>query len=284
MLRGLPGSGKSTFAKKLVAGDIHAMGRNWTRVNNDEFRETLHNGKWSKHNEELITKTRDFLIEQALLSGDNVVVDNLNLHPKHAIKLQEIAKKHGAQFEEKFFDVDVEECIKRDLKRPNSVGEKVIMGWYNDFLKPRPEVYKPPEDKPLALIVDADGTLAHIVTDRDVYDGSRAGEDACDPVVGEMVKHYSRLGYTIIICSGRTDDTRDVTEQWLKNNSIHYDKLFMRKAGDRRKDSIIKHEIFNEYIRDNYEISFVLDDRDQVVKMWRDDIGLKVLQVASGDF
>src|ERR1039458_7307863 len=276
MLRGLQGSGKSTFARKLVAGDIQAMGRNWVRVNNDDIRASLHNGKWSKHNEALISKIRNFIIEEALASGDNVVSDNLNLHPKHKINLEAIAREHHATFEEKFFDVDVEECIKRDLKRPNSVGEKVIRGWYRDYLQPKPKVYVPPKGKPLTLISDMDGTLAKIVTDRDVYDGSRAHEDALDEVVGHIIKTYKDLGYTIIICSGRDDDTKHVTEQWLKDKDIPYDAIFMRKAGDRRKDAIIKLEIFEEHIRDNYNVSFVLDDRKQIVRAWQ-SLGLKVL-------
>src|ERR1039458_315496 len=87
LLVGLPASGKTTFARKLVAGDIKPMGRSWVRVNNDDFRESLHSGRWSKHNEPLITEIRNFIIEQALTRGDNVVVDNLNLHHKHKQRL-----------------------------------------------------------------------------------------------------------------------------------------------------------------------------------------------------
>lgn len=57
----------------------------------------------------------------------------------------------------------------------------------------------------------------------------------------------------------------------------------MRPEGDIRKDSIVKREIFENYIRDYYNIQFVLDDRNQVVEMWR-SLGLKCLQVQEGDF
>jgi hypothetical protein len=57
----------------------------------------------------------------------------------------------------------------------------------------------------------------------------------------------------------------------------------MRETGDRRKDSIIKKEIFDRHIRDVYNIEFVLDDRNQVVELWR-SLGLTCLQVADGDF
>ena len=57
----------------------------------------------------------------------------------------------------------------------------------------------------------------------------------------------------------------------------------MRKEGDNRPDEVVKEEIFNENIRGNYSVRFVLDDRSKVVDMWR-QLGLKCLQVAEGDF
>ena len=57
----------------------------------------------------------------------------------------------------------------------------------------------------------------------------------------------------------------------------------MRLADDNRKDSIIKEEIYNKVIKPRYNIKLVLDDRNQVVDMWR-DIGLPCFQVAPGDF
>ena len=57
----------------------------------------------------------------------------------------------------------------------------------------------------------------------------------------------------------------------------------MREEGDRRKDNIVKYEIFNKFIRDKYCVNYVLDDRNQVVEMWR-KLGLRTLQVADGNF
>lgn len=57
----------------------------------------------------------------------------------------------------------------------------------------------------------------------------------------------------------------------------------MRKSGDMRKDSIVKREMFDEHIRGRYNVNFVLDDRNQVVELWR-SMGLTCLQVADGDF
>jgi hypothetical protein len=58
----------------------------------------------------------------------------------------------------------------------------------------------------------------------------------------------------------------------------------MRKAKDYRKDAIIKREIFDREISGKYRIEFVLDDRDQVVDMWRKDLKLNCFQVNYGNF
>jgi hypothetical protein len=58
----------------------------------------------------------------------------------------------------------------------------------------------------------------------------------------------------------------------------------MRAPKDQRKDSIVKKELFEESVRNNYNILFALDDRNQVVDMWRKELGIKCLQVNYGDF
>jgi len=57
----------------------------------------------------------------------------------------------------------------------------------------------------------------------------------------------------------------------------------MRPAGNTENDAIIKKRLFDENIRDDYDVRFVLDDRNRVVDMWR-EIGLTCLQVDYGDF
>ena len=58
----------------------------------------------------------------------------------------------------------------------------------------------------------------------------------------------------------------------------------MRETADFRSDSIIKHEIYQLCIKGKYDVQFVLDDRQKVVDMWRNAIGLTTLQVAEGNF
>jgi hypothetical protein len=136
--------------------------------------------------------------------------------------------------------------------------------------------------KPDAIICDIDGTLAHR-KDRSPYDYSRVSEDRVDIDIRDLIFCMYDAGTTILLISAREDSCEEATKDWLENNLVPYKYLYMRKSGDFRKDSIVKQELFDEYIRNNYTVRFVLDDRDQVVKMWR-DLGLKCLQVAEGAF
>ena len=272
MLKGLPASGKSTFARKLAEDG-------YIRVNKDDLRSMLHAGKWSKENEKQILRLRDSIIVDSLVVGKSVVVDDTNLAAKHKERLQQIAREYKAQFETKFFDTSVEECIKRDLGRAVSVGEKVIRDMYKQFLAQQ-DVYCPPQDRPTAIICDIDGTLAHM-NNRGPYDWGKVGTDTVDDSVMELLNRYGDTH--IILLSGRDAVCRPETEEWLRRYGITYDHLFMRAENDNRKDNIVKRELFDNHIRDNYRVQFVLDDRNQVVEMWR-SMGLKCLQVADGDF
>lgn len=244
----------------------------------------LHNGRWSKHNEKMVVAARDFLIKAGLDAGQHVIVDDTNLHPRNEAKIR--ADNPGVHIETKFFDVTPGEAIERDLKRPVSVGAKVILSMYDEFLKPDPPVYVQPEGKPRAIIVDLDGTLAHMDDRRGPYEWDRVGLDRCDTVVSALVHCWADMDTDprVIAMTGRDSSCRDVTIRWLIDNDIPYHKLLMRAEGDQRKDSVVKRELFQQHIAGQYQIDFVLDDRNQVVDMWRNELGLKCLQVAEGDF
>lgn len=132
--------------------------------------------------------------------------------------------------------------------------------------------------KPTAIMVDIDGTLAHM-KNRSPYDYSKVMSDTLDDVVADITRKYK----IVVVMSGRPESCREDTENWLRKHAIRFDKLFMRTTGDNRKDSIVKLELYKQYVEPNYNIFFVLDDRNQVVEMWREQ-GLKCLQVADGNF
>lgn len=283
LLKGLPGSGKSTLARKIVAGDVRNMKGNWTRVNKDELRAMMHNGKHTKGNEAMVIKARDEIIIQALNKGHSVIVDDTNFNPIHEQRMWEIAKMYTkCSVEVQLVDTSLEECIARDLQRPNSVGERVIRRMYNENFAqekaPRPEVVR---GLPHAIICDIDGTLAHM-KDRSPYDWSKVGEDTIEDVVADLIDSYT--GDAVLLVSGRDSVCRDITIKWLEDHNVEYDELFMRPEGNTEKDTIIKRKLYEDHIKGKYNIDFVLDDRNSVVRMWRDELGLKVLQVAPGDF
>lgn len=276
LLKGLPASGKTTFAKELVRND-----GNWVRVNKDDLRNMLNGGKWSGARERKVVELERRLVTEALENGKNVVVDDTNLNPTHEQYFKELAESHNVDFEIREFDTPLEECIKRDNARPNGVGETVIRKMYNQYLKPAPAKYTPDPMLQPAIVCDIDGTLAHM-HDRSPYDWSKVGNDKVDIPIAWLTSILFR-SVSVILVSGRDASCHKETKDWLAKNGICYTKLIMRKEGDNRPDEVVKEEIFNENIRGNYNVRFVLDDRNKVVDMWR-QLGLKCLQVAEGDF
>jgi uncharacterized HAD superfamily protein len=144
---------------------------------------------------------------------------------------------------------------------------------------------------PKALIIDLDGTLADIRVrlkhlegkDKDWKSFNKTIEtDELHEWCREII-HRFQEDHKIIIVSGRTDDLKKQTLEWLKKYDVPFDYLFMRKSKDFRPDNLIKLEIFENKIRDKFHIVFVLDDRQKVVDMWR-ALGMVVLQCAPGDF
>ena len=103
------------------------------------------------------------------------------------------------------------------------------------------------------------------------------------PVVAicSLIKEF--MGCAIIITSARTDRNMTVTKEWLHQNRIYYDRLFMRPDGDFSRDDKFKKRMLDRFIAPKYEVQMVFDDRNQVVDMWRKN-NITCLQVAAGDF
>ena len=123
------------------------------------------------------------------------------------------------------------------------------------------------------------------MSDRSPYHWHRVGEDTVSPAVEAAVRAFAGApdGFAVVLLSGRDGVCRPETEEWLARHEIPYDELYMRAAGDNRRDSIVKAELFDAHIRQRYRIVAFLDDRDQVVRMWR-RMGLVCFQVAEGIF
>ncbi len=294
ILRGLPASGKSTYANAYVAEDL----KNRIRINRDSLRLMAHNGEFEKGvTEEFILIARNELIEKFLKKGMEVLVDDTNLSKRTVSELIKIANKCGASWDvTDFTHVDVQVCIDRDLAREKSVGEHVIMDMQTRFLynkapldweSLRQEVveFKPAvrnNELDTAYIFDVDGTVAKM-TDRSPYDYTKVSTDRPNYPVIDVALELSEGGHTILFTSGRPESCRIDTEAWLRRHVGVPFKLIMRQTGDTRADWIVKYEIFDREIRPNYDVLGVFDDRDQVVSMWR-RIGLTCFQVDFGNF
>ena len=277
LTKGLPASGKTTWANELLAKET---GR-WKRINKDSLRDMLDGGKYSKSNENFVLEMRDKLIISALENGFHVVVDDTNLNPYHETVIRDLVRGKALVEVKDFTDVPIETCIERDNRRANGVGEKVIRDMYNKWLRPIPT---PPIHSPLlpdAIIVDMDGTLA--IMHRDPYDIVKCDTDELNKTIAWIVYAARKDNILIIITSGRKEEFRERTKIWLDINGVSYDQLFMRADDDNRKDAVVKQEIYDEEIKGKYNVRFILDDRQSVVDMWRAN-GLTCLQVQEGDY
>lgn len=294
LTRGIPASGKTTWARAWVAEN--PTGR--ARVNRDDLRQNLYGlpAPLPYELEQVITVAQHAAVRRLLASEISVVVDDTNLHLKHVREYAKIAAAAGATVALQDFDTPLEVCVERDGKRSSGqVGRHVIDRMYERWQNAKhhglealdlPEddgyVYEPDALLPPAWIFDLDGTLALNLSGRSPFDWKRVGEDDCNHPA-RWLQQCLALSYEIVVLSGRDEVCRPETEFWLEQQGIEYDVLFMRPAGDSRKDSVVKLELFRQLIASRWHVLGVVDDRQQVVDMWR-RIGLFCAQVAPGDF
>jgi predicted kinase len=297
--RGLPASGKTTHARKWVAGDrAHRA-----RVNRDDLRAMVDDGEFEKGiTEPRILAARDAAILGLLGSGLSVICDDTNLPQRAARDLARLAKRAGADFAVyDYTHVPLETCLERNAARTDKppVPEAAIRDMHARYLAgrpcplPQPEeaadasgeaaLYEPKPGTPYAVLVDIDGTVA-LKGARSPFDESRVHEDRPNAPVIEAIEAEYDAGRRIVFMSGRTDACRTVTETWLRAHiGVPFEALHMRPSGDARKDSVVKRELFDRHVRDRYNVRRVYDDRNQVVDMWR-SLGLTCLAVAEGNF
>ena len=143
-----------------------------------------------------------------------------------------------------------------------------------------------------AYIFDIDGTLAdcthrlgYILKDKKDWDIFHRSADKDTPIreTIECAKALKRIGYEILIVTGRPESSRIITRQWLLENGIDFSGLYMREEWNHVPDFILKKDIYENEIRDKYEILGVFEDRKSVVEMWR-SLGLRCYQVEEGDY
>jgi predicted kinase len=274
LTKGLPASGKTTWAKEYIQKYPETA-----NLCKDDLRLQL--GSTNKR-EKRVIKVRDLLTEHYFELGYSVIWSDTNLNPVHIKRATELAQQHQATLViQDFTNVSLAECIKRDLVRANSVGQQAIEQMYYDYLNtPDPAPAIDPQ-LPNCYIVDIDGTLA-INNTRPPFAWNRVNEDALNPAVATLVE---KLGQDtkMIVFSGRSSVCRELTIAWLKQHNINYQDLFMRPADDQRPDDILKSELYYAHVHGKYNAIGVIDDRPKVCRMWR-NLGLTVFQVGNPDY
>lgn len=129
MLKGLPASGKTTLALEMVA--VEKM----KRISKDDLRVMLHGGKYSLETEDFVLDVRNAITKLAIEKGFDVVIDDTNLNPIHQEQLNFLAEAMGAGFNIINVNTSLDECIERDANREKPVGESVIRGMYEKYMK-----------------------------------------------------------------------------------------------------------------------------------------------------
>lgn len=290
VLRGLIASGKSTWAEQFIKDN-----QNYKRVNRDSFRTMLSNYTFNDENEKLVQCLWEESIVSILKNKYNLILDEMNLSENTYNKNINFIKKvcPEVEIEVREFPITLQEAIERDKKRSFVIGEKVIKNTYKKYEPILLQMLERQKSKKENLIdcyiFDVDGTTCNRHESRDIYDGSKAHLDyEVKPVttIIRLLNFYNTYKpeivkkIDVIILSGREDKYRKITEEWFENKNLRYNELYMRSTGDKRRDSIVKKELYTKYIEDKYNVLGVFDDRLQVLdECWQKGLHLFTFDV-----
>lgn len=295
--RGLPASGKSTWAKAWVAADPE----NRVRINKDTIRHELF-GDATRHDKTasgLVAAEENNQIQKAVKAGKDIILDNTYvITPQVTKKLKFLRNLKGVQnITHRDFPITLEEAKRRNSQRERQVPEEIMDG-FSKFLGPKgqfpvfPGTYPTtpvvlPETKNPTYAFDMDGTLVdtrdvvHWVQrdkDRDYDSFHRLSEfSPANESVKAIALSAKKRGYSVIITTARSEDYRETTQKWLDDHNVPYDNIFMRPRTDSRPDYFIKKDMF-AIITEHYRILKVVDDNPQAIQAWK-EVGASVIEI-----
>lgn len=283
IMRGLPGSGKSTWAKAWVNEDpINRVRLNW-----DDMRNMM-GPYWvpERENTNVLKELREKFLIHMMERNWDIVCDNMNLNPKEIEFYKNIVEEftkngHSYTIEFKDFFIPVEECIRRDAMRANPIGEKTIKSLFRKYMplivgsEHRKKIESQPTyraDKPDCIIVDMDGTLAFNLSGRNFFDDIDMIKYDTPLLATVSILRAMKMTGTcnIFIVTGRSEKSREATETWLTENNIPFNKVFMREEGDFSHSNDFKQKVYEDNIKNNYNVLFVLDDDTKCMKMYQE--------------
>lgn len=278
MMRGLPGSGKTTKALELMRK--HG---NLVRVNRDQLRPMLHgDAKWSPKKEGVTMSVQRSMVATLLGGGVSVIVDDTNLRNADCERWKGVARECDAKFEIVGMDTTYDECVTRDSARGSArVGRHVIASMaLSSGRFPCRNI----------ILCDIDGTVADLThrlhhvrgenRDWDSFFADVENDGFRDDIWAQVVADAAQNDAKVIFLSGRSDVTRGATEHWLRVHTGEHPVVLMRREHDRRPDTDVKADIFNRHF-DKYNVVRVYDDRPSLVRMWS-DMGLNVVDCGDG--
>jgi predicted kinase len=281
MTRGVPASGKTTWAREFVKENS-----NYINLNRDDFRAMLYgpNYKFSRARESAVTSAQRGAAISAIADDKSVIISDTNLSISAQRAWQELAYAFSVSVSFKDFDCELDVALKRNAMRDGGVPPEVVWRMHGQYMEQVHGDSKVKRDPllPNAIIVDVDGTVASHEGVRGPYDWSMVGKDNPHDDIIQLVRMLAG-GLTVIIMTGRDGSCAEETKTWLRRHQIPFKHFYIRSEGDQRRDSIIKRELFDQNVRGVYNVKYVIDDRAQVVNMWR-DLGLRVLDVDGGMF
>ena len=302
---GISNSGKSTWTHEQWGLD--KLGT--LTVNRDKIRELLFGYTEKSVNtyyqdfenkvfnklEKQVTKYEDLLIKEGLAENKTVIVDATHLKREYLVRY----KKFNVPVELVFFDIDREVAIDRNSKRDRKVVQTVIKQQYQRYQSLKASLKDKPVDfsvkkldlnpsLPKCILLDLDGTIAHMNGGRSPYDWKKVGQDSIDNNLYEVIacigenNKWSGERVEVIICTGRDKICKIESKKWCIDNNIPFEEFHMRKENDMRPDWVVKEEMWRD-IATRYNIVGLFDDRCQVVDRAR-SLGLKVFQVEYNNF
>lgn len=290
LCRGIQGIGKSTYAKYLRAT------QKYVRVNKDEIR-VMESGTYEDSNPQLVDDTMHGFIQAALKQGLNIVIDNTFCFQKH---IDDIVSRYHTQADIEIvsFPNDLPRAIVQNSYRTGGayIEPTIIKSFstaydkstatlskknystridsYNgmDLLvyeipKKIIKIHVPNASLTKTIVFDIDNTLA-IKGDRDVYDFSKCGLDLPIESTCLTLEALNKFNLKIVFVTGRGEEARTETSQWIfdhTNINASYFNLFMRPYKDFRRDSIVKEEIYNNRLRDKFNVVGWFEDSQKVI-------------------
>lgn len=295
LLVGPPGSGKSSYCE------------NWLSPSDSEFYRRISQDDQGKDGHmEIFVK--------AILRNENIVCDRMNFNKEQRERYLKPAREAGYKTKIIVLHVPLRVCLDRCNARSNHPtvktpqdASKAVNFFFSKYERVEDceadevvRVYDVPGiARTNAVIVDIDGTLANIDHRLNFVNGKDTDSEKTQKtdwknffanIPGDKVNHWCKelmsnmiQNYTVVLASGRPSDYKRQTQDWLDENQIPYDALFMRMRGDYRRDDVIKQIILDFELFPRYNILFIVDDRKNVTEMWRKN-GLVCLQCHEGDY